>query len=414
MCAAIGSPFEVTGTVHLPAPRARLRHAGLRSAGAGDHGARIENFRRASSAIALAAMEPLDAYGEIEEIDRDSLVAFWARAARPVGAAEPRRAPCGGSRPRPGTGRSVVRTTPALHACRSHVRLVAAACLARRPPSTMPARPIIRRALAVHGGHATLLRARSDGARRGRGVSAAVAAGERLTERAEGGASIRTAFSIRAECTPAFEIAVARSSERARRSTHADQFHTRATQGSAASPRPEKILRTCVHCGLCTATCPTYLLLGDELDSPRGRIYLIKDMLENGRPAERRRSCTMSTAACRCLSCMTTCPSGVHYMHLVDHARALHREDLRAPLAGPADPRCWRPCCPIRGASALALLAAPLGRPFSRLMRRVVGLERLAAMLELAPRRAAAPRAIERPGTCDPAEGERRAPGRAC
>ena len=82
----------------------------------------------------------------------------------------------------------------------------------------------------------------------------------------------------------------------------------------------EKILRACVHCGFCTATCPTYVLDGNELNSPRGRIYLIKEMLEHNRPA----SANVTTHIDRCLSClacMTTCPSGVHYMHLVDHAR---------------------------------------------------------------------------------------------
>src|SRR5277367_4985053 len=84
----------------------------------------------------------------------------------------------------------------------------------------------------------------------------------------------------------------------------------------------EKIVRSCVHCGFCTATCPTYLLLGDELDSPRGRIYLIKDMLESDRPPSPQ-VVTHIDRCLSCLSCMTTCPSGVHYMHLVDHARAL-------------------------------------------------------------------------------------------
>src|SRR5271154_5242029 len=93
----------------------------------------------------------------------------------------------------------------------------------------------------------------------------------------------------------------------------------------------EKILRTCVHCGFSTATCPTFLLLGDELDSPRGRIYLIKDMLESGRDA------TVDVArhvdrCLSCLSCMTTCPSGVHYMHLVDHARTVIERTYRRPL----------------------------------------------------------------------------------
>src|ERR1700756_3689278 len=93
----------------------------------------------------------------------------------------------------------------------------------------------------------------------------------------------------------------------------------------------EKILRACVHCGFCTATCPTYVLDGNELDSPRGRIYLIKDMLENDRPA----TAEVTLHIDRCLSylaCMTTCPSGVHYMHLVDQARAHIEATYRRPL----------------------------------------------------------------------------------
>jgi glycolate oxidase iron-sulfur subunit len=82
----------------------------------------------------------------------------------------------------------------------------------------------------------------------------------------------------------------------------------------------DKILRACVHCGFCTATCPTYVLLGDELDSPRGRIYLIKEMLEQDRPATATEAKHLDRCL-SCLNCMTTCPSGVHYMHLVDHAR---------------------------------------------------------------------------------------------
>src|SRR5881398_465713 len=92
-----------------------------------------------------------------------------------------------------------------------------------------------------------------------------------------------------------------------------------------------QILRKCVHCGFCTATCPTYVLLGDELDSPRGRIYLIKDMLENDRPATQ--PVVKHIDRClSCLSCMTTCPSGVHYMHLVDHARVHIEETYTRPL----------------------------------------------------------------------------------
>ena len=82
----------------------------------------------------------------------------------------------------------------------------------------------------------------------------------------------------------------------------------------------EKILRACVHCGFCNATCPTFVLLGDELDSPRGRIYLIKDMFEKNRPADAP-TVKHIDRCLSCLACMTTCPSGVNYMHLVDGAR---------------------------------------------------------------------------------------------
>src|SRR5258707_15739995 len=96
---------------------------------------------------------------------------------------------------------------------------------------------------------------------------------------------------------------------------------TLAQLADPATRASESIIRTCVHCGFCTATCPTYVLLGDELDSPRGRIYLIKDMLEHDKPATAK--ITKHIDRClSCLSCMTTCPSGVNYMHLVDHARA--------------------------------------------------------------------------------------------
>src|SRR6187549_1433122 len=122
----------------------------------------------------------------------------------------------------------------------------------------------------------------------------------------------------------------------------------------------EKIVRKCVHCGFCTATCPTYVTLGNELDSPRGRIYLIKDMLENGRPADAE-IVTHIDRCLSCLSCMTTCPSGVNYMHLVDHARA-HIEETAS--RG------------FRQRMARALLAAVL--PYPERMRLALRLARFA------------------------------------
>ena len=96
--------------------------------------------------------------------------------------------------------------------------------------------------------------------------------------------------------------------------------------------RANEILRSCVHCGFCTATCPTYQVLGDELDSPRGRIYLIKDMLENERKPDEKVVKHIDRCL-SCLACMTTCPSGVHYMHLVDHARSYIEEHYDRPLS---------------------------------------------------------------------------------
>ena len=93
----------------------------------------------------------------------------------------------------------------------------------------------------------------------------------------------------------------------------------------------EEILRKCVHCGMCNATCPTYEINGDELDGPRGRIYLIKDMLENNKPANKK----IAKHIDRCLSCyacMTTCPSGVNYMHLIDHGRNHVEKTYKRPL----------------------------------------------------------------------------------
>tara|TARA_B100000029_G_scaffold318834_1_gene311325 strand:+ start:1232 stop:2533 length:1302 start_codon:yes stop_codon:yes gene_type:complete len=82
----------------------------------------------------------------------------------------------------------------------------------------------------------------------------------------------------------------------------------------------EKILRKCVHCGMCNATCPTFNLLGDELDSPRGRIYLIKEMIEK-KKTPTKKTVSHIDKCLSCYACMTTCPSGVNYMHLIDHGR---------------------------------------------------------------------------------------------
>ena len=169
-----------------------------------------------------------------------------------------------------------------------------------------------------------------------------------------------------------------------------------------------RILRTCVHCGMCTATCPTFLLLGDELDSPRGRIYLIKEMLEGGQPATEQ--VVRHVDRClSCLSCMTTCPSGVNYMHLVDHARAYIDRTYRRPWPERALRRVLSFVLPHPGRFRLALVGAALARPFARLVPgSSMASQRLRAMLRLAPASVPSPSDVERPRV-HPAIGPRRA-----
>ncbi len=162
-------------------------------------------------------------------------------------------------------------------------------------------------------------------------------------------------------------------------------MQTNFTETQLADPataRSNQILRACVHCGFCTATCPTYQVLGDELDSPRGRIYLIKDMLEKNRPADAK-TVKHIDRCLSCLACMTTCPSGVHYMHLVDHARAHIQKTYRRPLGERFLRGLLARVLPYPGRFRLALLAAKMGRPFRRLLPD----PRLRAMLDMAPRR---------------------------
>jgi glycolate oxidase iron-sulfur subunit len=163
-------------------------------------------------------------------------------------------------------------------------------------------------------------------------------------------------------------------------------MHTSFTRKQLENPRTaevEKILRRCVHCGFCTATCPTYVLLGDERDSPRGRIYLMKDMFEHDRAASPEVQHHIDRCL-SCLSCMTTCPSGVDYMHLVDHARA-HIEETRYRGFRQRTVRALiAAILPYPHRLRLALRAARFAQPFAGLLHRL-GLKELAVMLDLAP-----------------------------
>jgi glycolate oxidase iron-sulfur subunit len=165
--------------------------------------------------------------------------------------------------------------------------------------------------------------------------------------------------------------------------------------------RSNEVLRACVHCGFCTATCPTYQVLGDELDSPRGRIYLMKQMLESGRPADAK-TVKHIDRCLSCLACMTTCPSGVHYMHLVDHAREYIEKTYTRPLPERLLRWLLATVLPYPARFRLALWGAKVGRPFAGWMP-----GRLKGMMAMAPRTLPPKFEGDRPQVF-PASGERR------
>ncbi|MGL4489599.1 MAG: glycolate oxidase subunit GlcF, partial [Rhizobiaceae bacterium] len=164
-------------------------------------------------------------------------------------------------------------------------------------------------------------------------------------------------------------------------------MQTTFTLAQLADPKiaeAESILRKCVHCGFCTATCPTYVTLGNELDSPRGRIYLIKDMLENGRAADKE-IVTHIDRCLTCLACTTTCPSGVDYAHLIDHARVHIESTYKRPIVDRVIRNMLAFVLPYPSRFRAALKLAKLGRPFAGFFEKVGPLKPLASMLKLAP-----------------------------
>ncbi|MCV6575937.1 MAG: glycolate oxidase subunit GlcF [Cohaesibacter sp.] len=181
----------------------------------------------------------------------------------------------------------------------------------------------------------------------------------------------------------------------------------------AGTAEAEKILRTCVHCGFCTATCPTYLVLGDELDSPRGRIYQIKHMLESQEPATSA-LVTHIDRCLSCLSCMTTCPSGVDYGHLLDYTRT---HIAKTHQRGKADQMMrffLQTILPYPDRFRLALLLAKIVRPFAPIIQMMAGKsqmgQRLMAMMRLIPRHIEAPTRHTLPGVFEASKGADQSP----
>ena len=336
MTAALGSPFDVSGAAHLP--NSAFRPAAGALAGLGAPGQAVTLLRLEGIAASVADRagslgKSLAPFGAVEilqdahlgrdlEFDpRRPAVCGQRRAGRVAGVAD--RLSAGlGRRARPGAGARYRRRRDLRLGRRADLGGIAAqaGCAGgagaparrgrRRPRHAGPRRPNWSGATSTcsirkPGGLAALERARAPEFR----------SEEHPQPRphAAGGRDMKTEFSLAQLADP--DIAEA-----------------------------DKILRACVHCGFCTATCPTYVLLGDELDSPRGRIYLIKEMLEKDRPPTA--EVVKHIDRClSCLACMTTCPSGVNYMHLVDQARVRIERDYSRPLAERLCARCWPWCC---------------------------------------------------------------------
>lgn len=162
----------------------------------------------------------------------------------------------------------------------------------------------------------------------------------------------------------------------------------------------DAVLRKCVHCGFCLSACPTYSLLGDERDSPRGRIYLIKDMLEtDGQSLPQVRPHVDKCLSC--LACTSVCPSGVDYGHYVDYARAYVDEKAPRSALDTLIRRILSKTIPNPGLFRLSLLAGRLGKPFAGLFGKKLG-----ALLKMAPGNLPPAESLGAPGVY-PAEGER-------
>ena len=269
------------------------------------------------------------------------------------------------------------------------------------PPAADAHAKALRQRVDEIGGHASLIRGADEVRARHRRVPAAAERARRA--RAAGQEQLRS--EERSQSRP--DVARTRS------------MKTEFSLTQLADPdiaEADKILRACVHCGFCTATCPTYVLLGDELDSPRGRIYLIKEMLESNAPPTA--DVVKHIDRClSCLACMTTCPSGVNYMHLVDQARARIEKDYTRPFWDRLIREVLSWMMPHPGMFRIGMWAARIVRPIAALLpgshdlAHPTFLSRIKAMLALAPKHLPEPGTLV--GNHVPGDRAEARPGRA-
>ncbi len=155
--------------------------------------------------------------------------------------------------------------------------------------------------------------------------------------------------------------------------------------------RSQALLRKCVQCGLCSATCPSYVILGDERASPRGRLILINHMMKTGEKPSRETAAFLDNCL-NCLSCMTTCPSGVDYGHLMDMTRTRLGKRVKRPLSAKLTRTLLTRLLPHPGRMKTAVMLGRLARPLSPVFRKF-GLTSVSGLLEGLPARSArAPR----------------------
>ena len=388
MAAAMGSPFDVSGAAHLPDHVASY-FEGLPGVEAATV-LRLEGFAPSVAHRKAGLTQLLKPFGKIEVIESNDSLALWRsiRDARPFTAEELLDRPLWRISTAPTKGHEIVASDHAGRAdflrlgwrpdlgrdavCRRAGRRRRAGCGRGRRRS--------RHAHSCSGGSA----------RRARCLSAA-AGGRRRAEQA-GQGQFRPQGCAQSRPDVGGSLIM----------------QTTFTLAQLADPQlaeADKILRACVHCGFCTATCPTYVLLGDELDSPRGRIYLMKEMLEQERPATR--EVVKHIDRClSCLACMTTCPAGVHYMHLVDQGRDHIEKTYTRPIGDRLIRALLAWVLPYPARFRTALVAGLLARPLAPLFW-LLGFRRVAAMLRLTPaRRPAPPQDIL--GKVYPAAGKRR------
>ncbi len=366
MSAALGSPYAVSGAAHLPAEAAASIPALARFGGAVTL-ARIEDFAPSVAYRMGRLRADLQPFGHAEMLDDEDTRAVWAgvRDAMPIAA---ETGAIWRVSVRPSAGPGVVAALPPSRWFMDW----GGGLIWIAGPANEATHAAVAAAARAAGGIWTLVRG-PDVLRAARRCAAAGTGGAGAHSRAGEG---RVRSEIHSQSRPHVRGRLGRSMQ---------TFFTPEQLADPEISSSNEVLRTCVHCGMCTATCPTFVLLGDELDSPRGRIYLIKDMLESGRPATE--EVVRHVDRClSCLACMTTCPSGVNYMHLVDHARVRIEETYRRPWHDRAMRAMLSAVLPRPMLLRLALIGAGLARPFARLLpRRGMLAQRLHALLRLAP-----------------------------